>query len=202
MFEEDINWYVVDKKYISYLQKYDKNVQNINYGEKLKPYIGIIFQVNNFDYYVPISSVKDKHYKISSPEMYKVQEKGKIFSVLNLNNMVPIMPEEVKLLKYSEISKYITFDSIYEEKKYIALLSKELNLINKNKEKLIAQAKRVYLGKEKFPDSKISKRSCDFKLLEKKCLEYEIMKSKENDEELFDDIDEYDEKEEDYGMEM
>ena len=62
--KDKLKWYIVDKEYVSYLKQYDDKVENINYSTKLKPYIGIIININEFNYYVPISSAKPKHYKI------------------------------------------------------------------------------------------------------------------------------------------
>lgn len=39
--------------------KFDDKVENINYNDKLKPYLGILININNMNYYVPISSAKD-----------------------------------------------------------------------------------------------------------------------------------------------
>ena len=59
--DNKLKWYVVDKEYVSYLKKFDDKVENINYTERLKPYIGILITINEINYYVPISSVKEKH---------------------------------------------------------------------------------------------------------------------------------------------
>lgn len=56
--KEKLKWYIADKDYISYLKQYDDKVENINYSAKLKPYIGIVVNINEFNYYVPISSAK------------------------------------------------------------------------------------------------------------------------------------------------
>lgn len=37
--DNKLKWYVVDKEYVSYLKKFDDKVENINYTERLKPYI-------------------------------------------------------------------------------------------------------------------------------------------------------------------
>lgn len=51
----------VDYKYCDYLRKFDDKV-SYNAGIKeLRPFIGILFVVNNCDYYAPLSSPKDKH---------------------------------------------------------------------------------------------------------------------------------------------
>lgn len=60
MKKEKLKWYIVDKEYVNYLKKYDNKVENITYNARLKPYIGIIISINKFNYYVPISSAKEK----------------------------------------------------------------------------------------------------------------------------------------------
>lgn len=84
MEKEKLRWYIVKKDYINYLQKYDNKVENIDYKVKLKPYIGIIVNINNFNYYVPISSPKEKHYNIKEDmDFIKISQKNKILGVLN-----------------------------------------------------------------------------------------------------------------------
>ena len=34
-----MNWYVVNKEYVKYLKKFDSRVADIDYQNKLKPYI-------------------------------------------------------------------------------------------------------------------------------------------------------------------
>ena len=55
-----MDWFVVDKKYISYLLKYDSHVGYVEYGDKLKLHVGILLTINKYNYYVPISSAKTK----------------------------------------------------------------------------------------------------------------------------------------------
>ena len=59
-----LQWYIVNKKYVKYLKTFDNKIENIDYQNNLKPFIGIIININNFNYYVPISSPKKKHYKM------------------------------------------------------------------------------------------------------------------------------------------
>ena len=115
--DNKLKCYVVDKEYVSYLKKFDDKVENINYTERLKPYIWILITINEINYYVPISSVKEKHL-------------------------------------------------------YISFLSFELGLINDKIDKIKSNAVELYNEKINRPNSKISKRCCDFKLLEEKCREY------------------------------
>ena len=171
--KEKLKWYIADKDYISYLKQYDDKVENINYSAKLKPYIGIVVNINEFNYYVPISSAKSKHYKIKEGmDFIKIMQADKIIGVLNLNNMVPILNEKIQILNYREIDKYREFETEKEKRLYISFLSFELNLINQKVEKIRKNATKLYNEKINNPNSNISKRYCNFKLLEEECVEY------------------------------
>ena len=129
--KDNLKWYVVDKEYVSYLKEFDNKVENIDY--RFKPYLGIIITINEINYYVPISSVKEKHYKMNEDiDFIKISENDRILGVLNLNNMIPIDNDSVKNLKYSEIEKYRNFKTNKEKSLYISLLNMELELINKS----------------------------------------------------------------------
>ena len=86
--------------------------------------------------------------------------------------MIPIDNDSVKNLKYSEIEKYRNFKTNKEKSLYISLLNMELELINSRIEKIKANAFKLYNEKTNRPKSKISKRCCDFKVLEEKCRKY------------------------------
>ena len=102
-----MKWYVVDKKYVNYLKEFDDKIENINYNDKLKPYIEILLIIDEINYYVPISSVKEKHYKMKEDiDFIKIMQNDRILGVLNLNNMIPIDNDNVKVLKYEEIDEY------------------------------------------------------------------------------------------------
>lgn len=178
--KQHLKWYIVDKEYVKYLRKADNRVQNSEYADKLKPYIGIILTIHEFDYYVPISSVGNKPQKIEKYAKMKddidivkiYDNKHRLLSVLNLNNMIPVKPENTKLLKYEEIDTYRQFHSLTDKKKYIYFLQVELAILRKNTRIIIQKATKLYHEKSKNKFSKISQRTCDFKLLEEKCLEY------------------------------
>lgn len=173
MKKEKLRWYIADKEYVNYLRKFDKKVENIEYNSKLKPYIGILININNFNYYVPISSAKEKHYKIKEGmDFVKIIQNDKIIGVLNINNMIPITDSNVKELKYKDIEEYREFNSDKDKKLYIAFLSLELGLINDKMEKIKKNAMKIYNEKINNPESNVSKRCCNFKLLEKVSVNY------------------------------
>lgn len=173
MKQEKLKWYVVDKDYVNYLRTFDNKVENIDYKAKLKPYIGILVTINDFNYYVPISSAKEKHYKIKEDmDFIKIMQDDKIIGVLNINNMIPILDDNVTLLKYKEIDNYREFETEKEKKLYISFLSFELDLINEKMSKIKKSALKLYNEKINNPTSNIAKRCCDFKLLEEKSKSY------------------------------
>ena len=164
-----INWYIIKNEYVNYLKQFDNKVQNIDYKKSIKPYIGMIFSLDKFNYYVPISSPKSKHYSMGENiDFLKIMDGDKIISVINLNNMIPVDNSSVELLDYKRISRYIIFKNQTEKLKYIALLRKELLIINNRKKEIFERAKKLYEIKINSPKSKIAKRCCNFKLLERK----------------------------------
>ena len=77
--KDKLKWYVVDKEYVSYLKEFDNKVENIDYSNRFKPYLGIIITINEINYYVPISSVKEKHYKMNEDiDFIKISENDRI----------------------------------------------------------------------------------------------------------------------------
>lgn len=98
----------------------------------------------------------------------------KIISVLNLNNMIPISNENVRVLNYRNIDEYREFETEKDKNLYISFLSFELNLINAKIKKIRKNANKLYNEKIKNPNSNISKRCCNFKLLEEKSKLYNI----------------------------
>lgn len=174
MKQDKLKWYIVDKEYVNYLQKFDKRVENIDYNAKIKPYLGILITINEFNYYVPISSTKEKHYKIKEGmDFIKIMQDDRIIGVLNLNNMIPILDTNVKALKYRDIENYRDFANSKEKTLYISFLSFELGLINDKIEKIKKNAVKLYNEKINNPNSNVSKRCCDFKLLEEKSKLYD-----------------------------
>jgi len=168
-----MDWYIIDKDYVKYLHNYDNRVENIDYGEKTKPYIGIILKINDFNYYVPVSSAKPKHRNWkNSVDLFKIEDNSGLFGVLNINNMIPVSDEYLTKLKYSEIEKYRSFNSESEKINYIRLLTKELNIVDSNEDLILKNANKLYEIKNNFPESKISMRCCNFKLLENESKKY------------------------------
>ncbi|MCI9586035.1 MAG: type III toxin-antitoxin system ToxN/AbiQ family toxin [Bacilli bacterium] len=156
----------IDTKYCDYLRQFDDKVP-YNYREKeLRPFIGVLFEVNNCMYFAPLSSPKPKHLKIKSKLDFLKIDSGKL-GAINFNNMLPVT--ENNIIKLELDKKCITKS----EEKYIKLLKEQLFWLNRNHEKLYGRSKKLYTKYlDGTLDSNIAKRCCNFKLLEEKCQEY------------------------------
>ena len=156
----------VDAIYCDYLRDYDSKVP-YNAGTKiLRPYIGVLFTINNCEYFAPLSSPKPKHKNLKNTiDILKINQ-GE-YGVINFNNMIPINE-----------SNYIEFDlnKIPKDKKEmlrINLLKNQLRWLTSNKKEVINKSKLLYdlYTKNKLPQN-VKDRCCNFILLEEKCKEY------------------------------
>ncbi len=167
-----MNWYVVDKKYIQYLTNYDSHVGYADYGNHLKLHVGILLSISKYQYYVPISSAKPKHRKMSnSLDFHKLQDESAnhLYAVLNLNNMIPVPKQCITQLKYNQIESFRHFISEKEKTDYIYLLQKEKYIIDQSQNILHEKALKLYQKCISHPTSSFAMRCCNFKLLEEKC---------------------------------
>lgn len=156
----------LNTEYCDYLRKFDNNVP-YNYSEKeLRPFIGVLFEVNNCKYFAPLSSPKPKHLKLKSKLDFLKIDNGRL-GTINFNNMIPVTENNIIRLN---LDKECLTKS---EEKYIKLLKEQLFWLNRNDDKLYGRSKKLY---DKYIngtlDLNIAKRCCNFKLLEEKCNEY------------------------------
>lgn len=166
-----MDWYVVDKDYIQYLISFDSRVGYVEYGEKLKLHVGVLAIVNGYHYYVPISSAKPKHQRMSNClDFHKIQDMdtGYLYAVLNLNNMIPVPDSCITQLKYNQIEQFRSFNNEKEKNDYIYLLQKEKNIIDRFQSTLQRKAEKLYEKCLRIPNSSLASRCCNFKLLEEK----------------------------------
>lgn len=169
-----MRWYVIDKDYVNYLHSIDNKVEFIDYKDKLKPYFGIIYKINGFNYYLPVSSAKEKHKTMKNNlDFLKLIDKdGKIIAVLNINNMIPVPSQFISDLNYKDIDQYRTFENEFDKKIYIDLLRKELDIINSMPDKIKKNANLLYEFCKQYPNNKLTQRCCNFRLLQEKAIEY------------------------------
>lgn len=156
----------LDSNYCDYLRQFDAKVP-YNFNEKeLRPFVGVLFEVNNCKYFAPLSSPKQKHLKMKNTLDFLRLDNGKL-GAINFNNMLPVMEENIIILDLDKKMETIA------EQKYQKLLKQQIYWLNRNDEKMYNRAKELY---DKYTtntlNNKLWLRCCNFKLLEEKCLEY------------------------------
>ncbi len=158
----------VDSKYCDYLRKFDNRV-TYNFNEKqLRPFVGILFKVNNYQYFAPLSSPKKKHKNMKNTlDFFKIKN-GELGAV-NFNNMIPLNNENYELI---DLNKKI---NDLDEIKYQKMLKEQLKWLNKNYDQVKNKSYKLYnlYINNRLP-KKIMDRCCNFILLEQKSKEYNI----------------------------
>lgn len=154
--------YFIQSEYIDYLRKYDNRVAYNKVPNR--PYIGVVYTYNGFNYFAPLSSPKKKHIVMNANmiDIFKIKD-GEL-GIVNINNMIPCVMEVL-----TEAIPNIT------DKRYKALLENQLSYINSKRDILLKKVKNFQSRyRNGFLQDNIMKRCCNFELLEEKALEYEI----------------------------
>lgn len=156
----------VDSDYCDYLRKFDNKVA-YNKNEKVqRPFIGILFQIDTYEYFAPLSSPKAKHKNMkNSLDFFKIKD-GELGAV-NFNNMIPVNESNYFLV---DLNKETLTTA---ELKYQKLLKEQLNWLNANYKQVKNKSFKLYqlYINGRLPEN-IKVRCCNFKLLEEKCAEY------------------------------
>lgn len=158
----------VDSKYCDFLRKYENKVP-YNAGEKeLRPFVGILFNIGNCEYFAPLSSPKPKHSRLANTlDLIKI-DNGKL-GVINFNNMIPVNKSNYNIIDLNEK----TNDK--NKSARILLLKNQLRWLNKNRVDIYEKSSNLY---KKYINNllpiNVRVRCCNFILLEEKCREYNI----------------------------
>ena len=159
---ESIKIYEIDAAYIDYLVPYAPHLfHNRQKGQaNERKYIGVVLQINGFDYFAPLSSFKPKHRKMKEGlDFLKVED----YAVINLNNMFPVPISECRYVNFNQVR----------DPSYRSLLLAEYRFIKSIQEKSRKNAAALYKHKQINGDkTPLAKRCNDFVLLETKCKEY------------------------------
>ena len=156
----------VDYNYCNYLRQFDNKV-SYNAGTKeMRPFIGILFVVNDCEYFAPLASPKVKHIHMKNNIDFVKIDNGR-YGVVNFNNMIPVTKDNYELFDLNKIPK-----DTY-ELKWQNLLKSQLLWLNKNIKTVKRKAIKLYeMYKNNRLDERIKIRCCNFILLEEKCKEY------------------------------
>lgn len=174
-----IAFYYVSPEYIDYLKDCEIKsrgytcVPNVIYANRNKFVYGTVFTINSVNYYVPVShSLKNKSESII---IKNLKNPTKQLGSLRFNYMFPIPNSELQ---------YLDIGNGDFSQKDIARIKHELSFCRKNKDKILNQAQKTYDKVISGNDENLIKNSCDFKLLEQRCYEYERQKYMSESEEI------------------
>ena len=171
--------YNIDDKYIQYLRQFDSHVSDNKIGKRkhCRKYIGAVLLVNDCKYFAPLSSPKPKDYNadgtIRKDPIFLTRivvknddGKNELKARILLGNMIPI--NDCALTKVNPNDE--------KDFNYKTLIIKELDFITKNRKEITRKANIIYnqkIGIYKTSEhNKYLNNVVDFKLLEKKCKEY------------------------------
>ena len=150
----ELKLYEISKEYISYISTVEKNVFSSKENDRnhTRKYLGIVYSINGYNYYIPLSSPKNSDYRMkngvqkirgsivpiiritSQSSSGELELKG----TLKLSNMIPVPASELTL-----------YDVEHEQDLfYKALIHKEMLFIRKNKNKIVQNAKILYKQKK------------------------------------------------------
>lgn len=156
----------VDYKYCDFLRNFDNKVVYNAGTKELRPFIGVLFTIRDFEYFAPLSSPKPKHQNLKNTiDIIKIN--NGIYGVINFNNMIPVNKENYTIFDFDKKTKSLN------EKNRIELLKNQLRWINSNKVIIMKKSRVLYdlYVKDLLPKN-VKDRCCNFPLLEEKLSEY------------------------------
>ena len=125
-----LKFYTVDDKYNDYLRRFDLNVMSNYNSIPERPYVGLLFKINSYNYYAPMTSPKPKHLTMRNMLDFEKIDDG-LYGAINLNNMIPV---KQKVLSYIDINSITDIQ-------YKNLLDNQFRWISKNNKRIIDKAK-------------------------------------------------------------
>lgn len=163
----NLSFYTVDSAYCDFLRKSDPCVPYTMDAKSNRPFVGIVFIMNEFHYYAPLTSPKPKHLHMKNQIDFMKINHGK-WGAINLNNMLP-----VSLDNLTKVDPRITHADSKADINYKNLLSNQLSWCNANKALILKQAEKLYNTiVQKKAWENLADRCCNFTLDEQQCLLY------------------------------
>ncbi len=187
---ENFGFYSIDADYLEYLNSKDSEVYyNVFYRNAIKPFVGIIIDMTECKYFIPLTSAKEKHKKWKnscdehfliyevidksvniSGDVYKEYSKDKkmhVLSVLDIKKMIPVPSDAYERIAFDELS----------DERYQDLFKKEYAFCLTIKDKILIKAEKIY--KHQKETQTVRRTYCDFSCCENAMREW--MKNRKNE---------------------
>ena len=176
---EEFKLYSVSDEYIEYLRAIFPNVYSNKETTRVhtRKYVGIVLRLENYHYYIPMSSPKETDYQIAGenqvikksivPIIRIVVKNSKgqreLKGTLRISHMIPVPPSELHLYDIENEK-----DDTYKD-----LVQNEMIFIRKNQDNNLANARLLYKQKaENDLSAGYVKSALEYKALEKLCRDF------------------------------
>ena len=130
-------------KYVRDLAKADDKVMSVSpqQHKENRPFVGIIIVMDQHKYCIPLTSPKPKHSKMKNDlDFSKILDSdNKIIGALNLNNMIPVSKEVIRILDIRPDRRDSPKERAYKE-----LLNNQLDWCNNNIESITKKATKLF----------------------------------------------------------
>lgn len=186
---ESFGFYTISADYLEFLNSKDPEVYyNTSYRNAVKPFVGIIIDMTEYKYFIPLTSAKEKHKKWKnscdehfliyevidksidiSGDIYKEYSNDKkmhVMSVLDVKKMIPVPEDAYERIVFDELA----------DKRYQDLFKKEYAFCLTIKDKIMNKAEKIY--KHQKEKHIVRRTYCDFSCCENAMREW--LESKTN----------------------
>ena len=184
----NFGFYSIAPDYLQHLHNADSEVYyNASYHNSMKPFVGVIIGLEEYAYFIPLSSAKTKHigwknvtdehflvYEMVDSntnfpnQIYKAStsnEKMHILAVLDIKKMIPVPSGCFERIEFEDL----------QDRRYYDLFRKEYRFCLNIKEKILAKAQKLYQKQKKT--GVVQKRHCTFSQLESAMREWQKLHS-------------------------
>ena len=177
---QEFKIYSISDKYIAYLREHVQNIYSNKEGSRThtRKYVGVVMQVNDFAYFIPLSSPKDSDYQVAGDNkvikksiipIYRIVVKNsagekELKGTLRISHMIPVPETELELYDIENES----------DNKYKDLVQDEIVFIRKHADKIRSNAHILYNQKMNNDDTaNYVKAALDYQKLEALCLKFQ-----------------------------
>lgn len=164
--DKPLRLYNLSREYLEYISIFDRKLMYTMEDKRKRPFVGIVFEINNIPYFAPLTSPKQKHKRMKNSLDFLKINHGE-YGTINFNNMLSVPLDECKVIVFKDQ------DNIA----YAELLKNQYYWCNTNRSKILKVASNLYHSfiNDKLIEN-VKQRCCDFKYIELKYLEYQAIK--------------------------
>ena len=150
---KEFKLYSISDEYVEWLREDFPNVYSnkVNARTHTRKYLGVVLQIDRYNYYIPMSSPKNSDYQIAGKDkvirksiipiirivVKNAAGKKELKGTLRISHMIPVPASELELYDLEN----------EEDSNYKDLVQNEMIFIRKNREKIMNNAKLLYKQK-------------------------------------------------------